>query len=306
MKNILVLFSIIVLVGNAVRVKGQTHIILNEIDSAKTYKVTLKDGSIFIGSVLNKDSSTIVMKTNYISKLEIQKNKIGQIEVIDKSSIHNNSYWFPNPHPTRYLFSPSAFSLKAGEGYYQNTYLFLNSFNVGVTDNITIGGGFEFLTTFASGDGINPVFYLTPKVAFKVAEKFHAGVGVLYVNAGNLDNSNGNRNGLGITYAIGTYGSTDHNITGGLGWGFIKGEFSNRPIITISGMTRIAKKTAFVTENWFIPYSDNGVLKNYGVFSYGLRFFGESIAVDLALINNSDIAQAFGIGLPFIDFVVKF
>ena len=284
---------------------GQTNKILNEIDSAKTYKVTLKDGSIFIGNIFKKDSSIIVMKTNFISKLEIQKEKVGQIEIIDKSSIHNNSYWFPNPHPTRYLFSPSAFSLKAGEGYYQNTYLFLNSFNVGLTDNVTIGGGFEFLSTF-SGDGIRPVFFLTPKVAFKVSNKFHAGVGALYVNAGNIDNSSSNRNGLGITYAIGTYGTTDHNITGGLGWGFVKGEFSNRPIITISGMSRISKKTAFVSENWFVPDSENGILKYYDVFSYGLRFFGESIAVDLALINNRNIVEVFAIGFPFIDFVVKF
>lgn len=306
MKNILYLFSIIALVGNSLTLHGQTTKLLNEIDSTKTYKVVLKDGSIFIGNVFNIDSANILIKTNYISKLEIQKEKVGQIEIIDKSFIHNNIYWFPNPNPTRYLFSPSAFSLKAGEGYYQNTYLILNSFNVGLTDNITIGGGFEFISTFASGDGINPVFFLTPKVAFKIAEKFHAGVGVLYVNADIFDNSNGNRTGLGITYAIGTYGTTDHNITGGLGWGFVKGDFSSRPILTISGMTRIAKKTAFVSENWFVPDSQNGVLKYYDVFSYGLRFFGESIAVDLALINNSDIAQGISIGFPYIDFVVKF
>jgi hypothetical protein len=44
----------------------------------------------------------------------------------------------------------------------------------------------------------------------------------------------------------------------------------------------------------------------YAVFSYGLRFMGESIAVDLAFLNNGDIAESIIIGIPWVDFVVKF
>jgi len=37
-----------------------------------------------------------------------------------------------------------------------------------------------------------------------------------------------------------------------------------------------------------------------------VRFMGESIAVDLAFLNNSDIAEGIVIGVPWVDFVVKF
>lgn len=66
-------------------------------------------------------------------------------------------------------------------------------------------------------------------------------------------------------------------------------------------MTRITQKTALVTENWLIS-NDN----YYSVFSYGVRFFGDNLAVDLAFVNNSDIAEEFIIGFPWVSFVVKF
>ena len=66
-------------------------------------------------------------------------------------------------------------------------------------------------------------------------------------------------------------------------------------------MVIISRRIALVTENWFIPLDNY-----YGVFSYGIRFFGEKISVDLAFLNNSDIAEGLAIGIPYLDFVVKF
>ena len=280
---------------------AQEKIINYNFDTAKTYRIELQDGSEFIGNFLLRDSVNVVIKTSLIPKIEIPIKEIKTIQEVPASNIKKGKYWFPNPNATRYLFGPSAFTLKKGEGYYQNTYLFLNSVHVGITDNISIGGGLEFLSTFgtlASGS-FDPIFYITPKIAFQVSEKFHAGGGVLYISTPGFDVDD--RGSLGIVYGIGTYGSLEHNITGGLGWGFVNGEFSGRPIITISGMTRIGRRTALVTENWFVPADSY-----YGIITYGIRFFGEKMSVDLAFINNSDIAEGLIIGIPFVDFVVKF
>jgi hypothetical protein len=61
---------------------------------------------------------------------------------------------------------------------------------------------------------------------------------------------------------------------------------------------------ALITENWLIspPNSQSKV----PLISYGARFFGKKIAVDFAFVNNKDIAQSIFIGVPYIDFVVKF
>jgi len=292
--NIL-MFAILVCITN--NVFGQNINVGSHIDSTKIYKIELKDGSIFIGNILQKDSVNIVIRTSSIPKLEISISQIKSIDEVDKSNFKDGEYWFPNPHATRYLYGPSAIGLKKGEGYYQNTMLILNSFNVGITDYISIGGGLELISTFAER---TPIFFITPKVGFKVAEKFHAGGGVLYANfpPGFLPR---NRSSFGTVFITGTYGSLEHNITGSLGWGFVDGEFNERPIITLSGMTRVSKRAALVTENWLIPTSDY-----YGIFSYGVRFFGEKMAVDLAFINNPDIAEEILIGIPYVSFTVKF
>jgi hypothetical protein len=40
--------------------------------------------------------------------------------------------------------------------------------------------------------------------------------------------------------------------------------------------------------------------------SYGVRFFGKKLSVDLGFLNNRDLAEALIIGIPYVDFVVKF
>ena len=78
------------------------------------------------------------------------------------------------------------------------------------------------------------MFFITPKITTQVAKKVNIGGGLLYANIPSFNDNNHGTN-AGIVYGIGTYGTPEHNITGGLGWGFIEGNFSGRPIITIFG-----------------------------------------------------------------------
>ena len=139
-------------------------------------------------------------------------------------------------------------------------------------------------------------FFLTPKIGFKVAEKLYIGGGILYANTSAFE-----LGASGIGYGVVTYGNTDNNITAGLGWGIVDGEFSEKPIITISGMTRVSRRLGLVSENWFVP------IDGYkGIASYGMRFMNESITVDFAFLNNPNIFKEIIIGIPYVDFVVKF
>lgn len=271
-------------------------------DSSSYYLIELKDGSEMIGNVIGTDSSNIFFKTKYLSKVDVSFESVARIEIIPEENLHNGVYWFRNPHATRYFFAPSAFNLKEGEGYYQNTYLFLNSFNVGVTDHFSIGGGVEFLSLFGSlsDSEFNPVFFITPKVSFSASKNFHYGFGVFYINVPDLFEEG--REGAGITYAMGTYGNENRNITLGTGLSFTGSGFDSSPIFTLCGLSRFSKRTAFVTENWILYDGRETV----GIYSYGFRFFGPKLAVDLGFINNKDISTALFFGIPYVDFTVKF
>ncbi len=264
-----------------------------EFEKNINYKIMLIDGSEFVGKFVEKDSNTLIIATSSLPKVEIPFSQIKSISIVDDSDFKNGMYWFPNPNATRYFFSPSSFNLKAGEGYYQNSYLLFNSINYGISDFFSIGGGFELTSTFSASE---PIFYVTPKVGFELTENFNVGGGLLFLSAAGEAN-------LGITYGTATYGNRNDNLTLGLGWGFFDGEFSSRPNITFSGMKRVKRKFSLVTENWFIPIYDDSY---YGILSYGVRFFSEKIAVDLGFINNKDIAEGIAIGVPYVDFVVKF
>jgi hypothetical protein len=72
------------------------------------------------------------------------------------------------------------------------------------------GGGFDVILPFA---GEIPILFLTPKVGYKISEKWHLGGGLLlgYLSEAGV---------AGIGYGVSTFGNTDHNLTAGLGSGY--------------------------------------------------------------------------------------
>lgn len=274
---------------------AQTDSTTTQTPAPQRWMVETKDGSVYQGVFLKQDELGIHLRTDSAGDIIIPIDKVKSTRVLDERNYKNGQYWYENPNSSRYLFGPSAFSLRKGEAYYQNTYLVLNSFNYGLTDNFTIGGGFELISTF-SGE---PTFFITPKYTFKLADKWRAGAGALYLTSTLADDG---FSGLGVGYGIVTYGNTDNNATLGLGYGYVDGDFASRPIVTLSGMTRLTQKLGLVSENWFVPSEDI----SGGIYSYGLRFMGERITVDLAFLNNKDIMESIVIGVPYVDFVVKF
>ena len=78
--------------------------------------------------------------------------------------------------------------------------------------------------------------------------------------------------------------------------GYVESELADKPVLMIGGEKRIGKRTKIITENWIIP--DFDVL-----FSLGLRWFGEKLAADFAIIRTIDMEI---IGIPWVDIVVNF
>jgi hypothetical protein len=274
-------------------------------DTTSNVSIRFKSGTTYIGKLRYNVHDTIAILTTDLGLIKIPYSKINRIDYI---TIRKGKAWFPQPLPGRYFFSPSAFTLRPGEGYYQNTMIAVNSFNVGVTNWFSIGGGIEFFTTIASitvGD-FSPTFFITPKVGFKVAPNLRIGTGVLYLQL------LGNEVNFANFYGVVTYGNEDNNITGGIGWGYSKikvvddGAWMKKPLVTLSGTARMSRKLAFISENWFVPEADETGITYYPFFSYGLRFMGESISVDLLFLNNEDIIRAFFLGIPLVSFTVKF
>lgn len=302
MKIFQVLLWLLLLLFSAHQVDAQSTQTNTPIDTNQTYRIEVNDGSVYVGRIIYRDANKIILQTPAIPRLEILIITVVSMKEVKADNYRKGVYWFENPHTNRYYYSPSAMPLKKGEGYYQNTMLLLNSFNVGITDNISIGGGVELITLFGasnSNGAYDPIIFLTPKVGFKVDQSLHLGGGILYVNV--PTGENGRRGSFGVTYGVATIGNTNHNLSGGIGWGFVESRFSSTPSLTLSGMTRVSKGIALMTENWFIPLD-----QYYGIYSYGIRVLGEKTAFDIALVNNPEIAQVWSLGFPFLSYTVRF
>jgi hypothetical protein len=257
----------------------------------QTQIVTTHDGSTFVGRITEVTEEEIVFQTD-VGDLRIAISKIRAVQEVPTSSMRGGSYWFPNPNATRLFFAPTAHMLGKGEGYFSDIYLFFPGFAYGLSDNVTIGGGVSLIPAI----GIDhQIFYLTPKVGIKTWENLRLALGALLVK---LPDFNGQPI-VGIAYGTATTGSRDSGFTGGMGYGFVDGDFADKPMVMLGGQLRMTRRTSFVTENYIFPGLDDALV------TYGLRFFGEKLSVDLAMIDLVG-ENFFFPGIPYIDFVFVF
>ncbi|HBC46023.1 MAG TPA: hypothetical protein DEO84_05620 [candidate division Zixibacteria bacterium] len=237
----------------------------------KTQRLILNDGTTLFGRITAVNDTNVTFQTNagVINTATVQ---IEKIEEILPSSIRDGKYWFPNPARSRLFFGPTARSLKANQGYIYDVWIFFPGVAYGVTDNFMISGG----TSIIPSSDLH-LYYFTPKVSFKVSEKMDAAISL---NIFQLWGA-----GVGIGLGNLTYGTDDYSITGGLGVA-INDEMDvyEHPVGTLGGEIRIARRISLVGESWFFPEE-----VEQGMFGIaGVRFFGESMAVDLGFTRFTD------------------
>ena len=239
--------------SNYYGVKGKQRVLLNEVsvpsvylsvysnsesvsqDSIATYRIITKDGNEFIGSLEEQDAKKIMLKTSNFGIITIQKADLQSMTIIEEEKIIDGAYWQEHMQSTRHFWSPNGYGLKKGEAYYQNVWLFFNQVSVGVTDNILIGGG--LIPLFLLAGTPSPV-WVTPKVSFPVVEnKVNVGVGGLFATVVGSEGSN-----LGITYGTATFGPRDMNLTVGVGYGYLDGDWGSTPTFSLSYISRVGKR----------------------------------------------------------------
>ncbi|MEN9730182.1 MAG: hypothetical protein RLZ91_1299, partial [Bacteroidota bacterium] len=269
-------------------------------------RIQLKQGNSVQGILKNQNDKSISLNIAETGEMTIPWENIQSVTRLD--NIEPSS--IPNPQPNRYFFGPSAIPLKKGDKYYQNAYFLLNSFQAGLSDHFSLGGG--VFVPFA--------LFITPKIGYKISDKVHAGGGILFATS----LIRGLNFGVGTVYGSFTYGSNENNITlnaglgaynenTGLGRDDYNWKFANTPMFTLAGMTRISKKTMLITENWIfsnktVNYDDNGKFLNSStaynaILSAGLRYIGERYAFDLGFLSPSVGSPS---AIPYIAYNVKF
>jgi hypothetical protein len=259
-----------------------------------TQIITLEDGSKLFGRIVSVGDKTITFKGN-MGVINIETDKIKNIEEISASSIKGGEYWFPNPNRSRLLFGPTARSVGKKNGYLFDVFIFFPGLAYGITDNFMVTGGASIIPEVD-----DQLFYFAPKLSFNAGRQLDVAVSLnvfrlfdqtLYIGLPNM-----------------TYGSEDNNFTAGVGFAFTDEEAADNPVGTIGGVYRLSRRLAVVGEGWYIPTSESDGMIGIG----GFRFFGEKMALDFGalVVDETDEGSAEededANWIPYIDFIWNF
>ena len=252
-----------------------------------------RDGTIIHGSFVKSESGNIYITDDQGEEVYIPKVMIAQRHVANEENYKDGEYFFPNLHDTRYFFSPSAFGLKKGEGYYSNSYYSFWQFQWGITNNMSIGGG----TFFVFPTSVNL------KYSWEIQENLNGAIGWFYV--GDILNANNGEIGsiLNMPYAVLTKGNKEHNITLGLSYNLAKpfndninyeqGFREERLVLNVGAISRLSRRFSFVFEGWLLNMNDPAFLGGPGI-----RYFSK---VKRITAKNGAGAKTLDFQLLFID-----
>ncbi len=241
-------------------------------DTARLWRIATVDDNEYFGRILSRDSEQIVLQTENIGLITIRMQNIKSIREANPARMVNGAYWAENPQATRYFWGPNGYGLAQGEGYYQNVWVLFNQVSIGLSDNVSLGVGMVPLFLFS---GTATPIWFTPKVSIPIKkDAFNLGGGMF------IGTVIGEESGaFGIAYGVATVGSRDKNLSVGLGYGFVDGDWARRPAVSINGMLRIGKKGYLLGESY--------LFNEGGVILLGGRTVWNKLSLD------------YGLGVPF-------
>jgi hypothetical protein len=272
--------------GTASGQEGQRLVV-----SDTLWEVRLAAGETYVGRVVAAAGDTITLETSTGTRIQFTRSQAVRARPA-RGTVRGEAFWAEDPNTTRLFFSPTARTLPRGGGYFGVYELFIPFVAYGVTDRVLIAGGSPFYL-YLTGE-IEPPFYIGPKILVVDTEAFAASLGALTV----IFPEDEDTDIFSILYGVGTWGSPDHALSFGAGWGYVDDDFSEKPLMMVGGETRVGRMTKLMTENLFVPGEDGVIV------SGGIRFFGERLSADAGLAGW--VGDGTECCFPVVNFVYNF
>ncbi len=251
-------------------------------DTSWLHVVYTTDGNEFTGKIQSESAEAIVLETAMLGVITIKRANISRIQLARSTHTSKGLPWFENRFAPRYFVGPSAYSLRKGEGVFENSELFLNQVSYGFTDNFSLGVGSA--PFFILWDGPFPI-WVTPKLSFPIREnKVNVALGGMYGRSYNeyyYDGFGSDNDDVDFSavYSVVTLGSPDLNLTAGLGLHAKGGRWQQVPIVYLAGAARLSRRFALLGESYF--FHDG--YERVRMIGFGCRFMGRGVAFDLGV-----------------------
>ncbi len=218
----------------------------------KRVEVILRNDQKFEGTVKTETKTTIVLILSNIGEITIEKSRIKSIKAIAvwEGEVDKKGYPLDYYGSSRQLINPSGYGLKKGQVYYENIYIFFNSFTFGVTDNFSVAAGGEVASLLFAGDA--PILYISPRVHFPFGQDRGAlSLGTIFFTIPESD-----LDGIGLAQTALTLGSRNNNINLGFGVGYSTDNDNTVFMFNLAATQRLSRKISLVTDNFIFTDGD--------------------------------------------------
>jgi hypothetical protein len=292
MKNILfitILISQLSIGLTLAQIENYSNFIV-ESDSIRIVKITLIDSTFSIGTIVNKSDTSILFKSLSDLVFSIRTDRIKEISYINSDSLviipSSN-----NPGISRLFFSPTARTLKAGSGYFSLHEVFFPFISIAAADIIELGGG---ISIYPEGD--KQYYFLSSKFQLYCSENISASAGLIYLGISKEPDE------TLLGYGIVTLGNEKMGVTLGYGSNLMpnkKNDLSG--LFIVGGDIQISDFIKLISENYLLLEEEGATV----VYSSGVRFFGENLALDIGFFGAIDSSKGWPF-LPWISFSYNF
>ncbi|HEU4385336.1 MAG TPA: hypothetical protein VFR85_17760 [Anaeromyxobacteraceae bacterium] len=244
-------------------------------------KVVMKSGQEYEGWVVSQTADTLVLDLSGGGQMTMPMSSVASItERKDVTVRAGGEVWPEDRNRTRYLMAPSAFMLRAGEGYFSQKELLFSEVGYGVTDWLTLSIGGAIPLWFVS-DGFNLIGGL--KVGVGLGEILHvsAGGSIWWIPGADPAVT------FGLVTGTVTIGTPNLHLSLAASFPYTLqsgAEDVGDMILIVAGNWRLSRTLALVTENWIFMNSTAWDVTTPMINSLVLRIFGDRIAVDLGLL----------------------
>ena len=278
--------------------------------TADIVTIRMKDGGTLHARIIDQNDERLKIVTVGGVAMEVPRSSVDRIDAGGGSDGPRPS----DSNYTRLLFSPTGRPLGKGEGYFSDHYVIFPGVAYGITNNLSVGAGVSVVPGIGADEQL---YYVSGRFGKQFSDKLAVSAGALYAGGGDADDETG----LGVGFAVATFGQPDKSLTLGLGiartsehetlYTIVNGreQFSSRirvshtPVLIVGGTARISHRLAFVSENWLI-FHDDFKLKEQP-FAVGLRFLGDKLSADVGVILIGEVIEE-GFPVPWLSMTYHF
>jgi hypothetical protein len=264
---------------------------------APIYELRHLTGLRSIGWIAEERGDTVVFRSLEGGEFRVDRRTASLRQA--RGRVVGGEFWREDQNHSRLFFAPTGRPLHTGQAY-AGVFLVLPFVGYGVTDDLTIAGGFNpFGGELASMD-----FWVAPKYQLLGGPERQISAGAFYLhlpgdpffdepfNPDPYHSAEPTGLRLGIGYGVATFGTIDRAVHVGAG---VAQRFGSRSsthaLAMLGGEYRMSRRAKLISENWFIT-------PEHPIIALGVRSVGDRWTWDYGLM-----ALLFEEGAPYIPII---